>query len=125
MLANNFMKNKLQINSTITKTPQEKKWIEEFDKEFRFHSEDLAKDANFYGTQLRNELITFITKLLSSQKVELVKELNLKTQTPEMFDTNDIEKTKTFCAGYNACKNYVEWILNGRPTIESIKEKKG
>lgn len=40
-------------------------------------------------------------------------DLNLKEQKPEDYENPQPQ----FLAGYNACKEYVEWVLNGRKTV--------
>jgi ribosomal protein S17E len=53
-----------------------KNWKEEFDKEFRFRSDVIAQDANYEGTVLRNDLIGFISELLTAQTTEMIEKIS-------------------------------------------------
>ena len=53
------------------------------------------------------------------EREKIVKDLALKDQKPEDFSYANGNDMPSFCRGYNACKEYVEWVLAGRPSLKS------
>lgn len=75
------------------------KWEKEFDEEFRFRSDELAKDGNYDGTILRNELKQFISSLLQQQRNEIIKEIE---EMVEDFKIKSCENCGEYsCSEYN------------------------
>lgn len=84
-------------------------WQEKFDKEFRFNSDVIARDGNYDGTELRNDLMAFISSLLQAQHqkntqefVEKIASLRLKeTKSPcPPFNSSEI-------SGFNVAVVYI------------------
>jgi predicted RNA-binding protein len=95
----------------MLKTNQE--IFNEFDEKF-----EKELETTEIPKYISDKIKQFISKIRQEDREELVKDLNLKEQKSEDFATmNGCKDIESFCNGYNACKEYVEWVLNGRPNL--------
>jgi hypothetical protein len=113
----------------MTPTSKEEK-LKEFKEQFTYGilysaSSDLTAGK---GTHFKQDnaapAITWLSSLIDDLQAEKERALEeyknallaeLKDQDPA--DYENPEGAKVFCAGYNACKEFVEWVLAGKPTV--------
>lgn len=69
---------------------------------------DLAKDDDWKEA---------VEKIKRSEREAIKKELDLKNQKPEDYSYANGNDMESFCRGYNACKEYVEWVIDGKPDL--------
>lgn len=97
-------------------------WEKEFDESFVLNDNNGRGDYFLYGMNpiyIKRFIANTRQEAIAGERKKILEDLDLEEQMPENFigwtpegHNNNLER---FCAGYNACKEYVEWVFAGRP----------
>src|SRR3990167_7996131 len=100
---------KLLSSKDIKKIQQQNKnWQEKFDEEFKFIKWE-EDPVNYFGTQFREELLKFISQLLSE----------LSSDFEECVGEDETEEDADYYLGHNEAKSEI------KEKIKSVKDKWG